>query len=213
MSDEILIYYKALGNLQANCYFLINSADRNCVIVDAGDEPYAIREIIERRKLKPVALLLTHGHFDHIGAADEIRNAYHIDIYAGEDETELLRVPAQNLSAYFGSSFSLTGVKPVKDGELLELAGMHIRVIATPGHTKGGVCYYLEKQKALLTGDTLFYGSFGRTDFPTGNVRQLVQSVKSRLFTLPKDTVCYTGHGGETTIAYEQENNPIARHS
>lgn len=206
---SILVYYRALGQMGANCYFLINNETSQCIIVDPGDEAHEIKKTVTEKNLQPVAVLLTHGHFDHIMASDDIRKEYGISIYAGEKETDLLARPSVNLSSYFGSSYILKDTVPVADGQLLDLAGISIKVIATPGHTQGGVCYYIESQGILITGDTLFCGSFGRTDFPTGDTAGLIASIENRLFTLPDDTVCYPGHGDETTIGWEKKNNPV----
>lgn len=209
---SVIVYYRGLGDLGANCYFLVNSDNNECVIVDPGAEANEIIRVINEKALKPKAILLTHGHFDHIMASEEVRQAYGIDIYAGEKEIELLAKPSRNLSGHFGSNYALDGVVALTDGQELSLAGIDFKVISTPGHTIGGVCYYIENQGILISGDTLFCGSFGRYDFPTGNVRDLIASITNKLFNLPDETVCYPGHGNETTIGYEKKNNPILQY-
>lgn len=209
---SILVYYRALGELGANCYFLINSDNNECVIVDPGAEAAKIKLLVADKGIKPVAILLTHGHYDHIMASKQVSELYDIDIYAGEKELEVLKSGTYNLSAHFGKMYTVDNAKPLSDGQVITLAGMDIKVIATPGHTIGGVCYYVEAQHFLISGDTLFYGSFGRYDFPTGNVKDLADSIKNKLFTLPEDTICYPGHGSETTIGYEKINNPISHY-
>lgn len=209
---SVLVYYRALGDLGANCYFLVNSDNNECVIVDPGAEANEIIRVINEKSLKPKAILLTHGHFDHIMASEEVRQSYGIDIYAGENEMDLLAKPSRNLSGHFGSNYILEGVLPLKNGQALNLAGIDFKVISTPGHTIGGVCYYIESQGILISGDTLFCGSFGRYDFPTGNVRDLIASITNKLFNLPDETICYPGHGNETTIGYEKKNNPILQY-
>lgn len=209
---SVLVYYRALGDLGTNCYFLINSDNNECVIVDPGAESNEIIRVINEKALKPKAILLTHGHFDHIMASDELRQAYGIDIYAGEKEIDLLAKSSKNLSGHFGSDYTLQDVKALADGQAISLAGIDFKVISTPGHTIGGVCYYIESQGILISGDTLFCGSFGRYDFPTGSVRDLADSITNKLFSLPEDTVCYPGHGDETTIGYEKKNNPILQY-
>ena len=179
------------------------------LIVDPGDNADRIEQKVLEMQGRPVAILLTHGHFDHIGAVDDLRAHFiGVQCYAGEDEKEVLENGSYNLSASFGSGFAVRADHLLKDKETLTLAGFKLQVIETPGHTKGGVCYYLSEEGVLFSGDTLFRTSVGRTDFPTGSMSQIVRSVQYLTENLPGDTVVYPGHQEITTIAYEQRFNP-----
>ena len=154
-------------------------------------------------------ILLTHGHFDHIGAVDDLRAYFKgVQCYAGEKEEEVLENGSYNLSASWAAALSIRADHLLRDKETLTLAGFKIKVIETPGHTKGGVCYCLSEEGVLFSGDTLFRTSVGRTDFPTGSMSQIVRSVQYLTENLPGDTVVYPGHQEITTIAYEQRFNP-----
>ena len=157
---------------------------------------------------KLCAVLLTHGHYDHILAAEEVRKRHNVQVYVSEDEKELLHSPQMNLSQGYGRSTVLDADVYHKDGAHLSLAGLDIEVFHTPGHTAGGSCYYIAEAGILFSGDTLFAASVGRTDFPTGSMSQIVRSVQYLTENLPGDTVVYTGHQEITTIAYEQRFNP-----
>ena len=153
--------------------------------------------------------MLTHGHFDHIGAARELADTYGILIGAGSGEADVLRDTEKNLSGQFGEPFTVQPDKLYTDKEEFMMAGFRIQVLHTPGHTKGGVCYYFPDEAALFSGDTLFCEGVGRTDFPTGSMSVLVNSVRGLFAILPENTIVYPGHGCETTIAHEKENNPF----
>lgn len=157
------------------------------------------------------AILLTHGHFDHIWGANELRRLSGAPIYAYEEEKDVCEDASKNVSDQAGRPETVAADNYLKDGAQLDLAGMHFQLIATPGHTKGSCCYYMEKEKVLFAGDTLFEGSVGRTDFPTGSMGRLVHSIKERLLVLPEDTIVYPGHGDETTIADEKKYNPCCQ--
>ncbi|MBQ1548725.1 MAG: MBL fold metallo-hydrolase [Lachnospiraceae bacterium] len=199
-----------VGPVSTNCYFIINSDTDEAIIIDPGAEPKYLVERIEDSRLRPVAILLTHGHFDHAGAAEELKKKYGIKIYAFEGERETLKNPIFNLS---GDMFSLpeeySADEYLKDNEKTTLAGLTFTTLHTPGHTPGGCGFYFSEEKILFAGDSLFYGSVGRTDFPGGSMSQLVRSIKEKFFTLPEDTVVFTGHGEETTIGFEKDNNPF----
>lgn len=139
----------------------------------------------------------------------ELKKEYDIPIYASKDEVEVLVNPQINVSTMMGAYLSMKADELFSDGDVLELAGMKLKVISTPGHTIGSVCFYMEEEKVLISGDTLFEASVGRSDFPTGSSRQLIESIKTRLFVLPDDTDVFPGHGGTTTIAYEKAHNPF----
>ena len=152
-----------------------------------------------------------HGHFDHIWGANELRRLSGAPIYAYEEEKKVCENAAMNVSDQAGRPETVIPDHYVKDGELLEFAGMRFRLIATPGHTAGSCCYYMEEEKILLSGDTLFEGSVGRTDFPTGSMSSLVRSIKDKLLVLPEDVTVYPGHGEKTTIGDEKKYNPYCQ--
>ena len=198
-----------LGPVQTNCYFLINKDTREILIVDPADGAQRIIDWINSSGFKPVAILLTHGHFDHIMAVEALRKEYKIPMYASVNEVDVLANPNLNISTMMGACISMKADELFFDGDVLELAGMKLKVIATPGHTIGSVCFYIEDEKVLLSGDTLFEASVGRTDFPTGSSRQLIESIRTRLFILPDDVNVFPGHGGLTNIGYEKTHNPF----
>ena len=201
-----------VGFMETNCYLLVQESTKECLIVDPGVQSDKLLDHIKKEQYHPVAILLTHGHFDHIGGVDYFRKEFEIPVYACEKEQSVLEDSLRNVSAYYGgSSCVVKNVHYLKDKETIELAGIKIEVITTPGHTCGGCCYYLPEEHVLFSGDTLFCQSIGRSDFPTGNEAQLVASVRDRLFVLPDDTAVYPGHMEETSIGFEKENNPFIR--
>lgn len=197
-----------VGMVQTNCYFVINDDTKEIFIVDPGASAGRLAEIMDEEKLNPVAILLTHGHFDHAGAAAELAERYGIKIYAHEDERETLENPAINLSVWEGRKVSYRADCYLKDEQEIDIAGFHIRVFHTPGHTVGGCCYFLPYQNVVFCGDTLFAQSVGRTDFPKGSASELIRSIKEKLMTLPEDVTVYPGHNEITTIGTERMYNP-----
>ena len=195
-----MIASAVLGMVRTNCYFLINRETDEALIIDPADDAAAVRD------------WFLNNQNGHILAAEELRKRFDIKIYAGDGEQELLENASWNLSASWSSQVVLHADEFVKDGEILSLAGFQIRVIATPGHTAGGVSYYLPEEQILFSGDTLFAGSYGRVDFPTSSMSQMVHSVRDRLLVLPEDTVVYPGHGEATTIGQEKRYNPLAEY-
>lgn len=199
-----------LGPVATNCYIGINEETKECFIVDPATCPPEFVSYIKNAGLTVKAVLLTHGHFDHIMGLDALLKEFSVPVYAHEAERDVLESEQLNSSAsMLGQPYSFSGADFVTNRQELRIAGFEIRVIYTPGHTVGGCCYYIEKEKALFSGDTLFRGSVGRTDLPTGSMGQLVSSVRDRLFVLPDDTKVYPGHMEETTIGYEKKYNPF----
>ena len=208
MSD-IIVVTNTLGDLGTNCYTVVNTKNREAVIIDpAAGAPFLIN-MVRNQSYDLKAVLLTHGHFDHMAAVPELKKAFpDVPVYIGEDDVDILGSASANLSAMFSSRpLSLTADKTVKDGDILEFTGFSFKIIAVPGHTRGGVCYYLEAEKMLFDGDTLFCRSIGRSDFPTGDGELLLKSIKEKLFTLPDDTTVYPGHEMRTTIGAEKKGN------
>lgn len=191
-----------------NCYLVKNKENGALLIIDPADAPDRIIQKIEQMDAKPEAILLTHGHFDHIGAAMKLHEHYGIPVYAHRAEQEILENVDKNLSLMIGMGFTATADNYLNDGQQLELAGFDIRIIHTPGHTIGSSCYYFETEGVLFSGDTLFRCSVGRTDFPTGSMRQIHDSIHEKLFVLPEETMVYPGHDQVTDIRYEKMFNP-----
>ncbi len=200
------IHTMPLNALQTNTYFVINEETQETLIIDPAWDSKELTGFIDENGLKPVAVLLTHGHFDHIYGVKVLRER-NAEVIASEKETELLSTVSMNLSEKFKRPVTVKADRTVKDGEELKLAGYRIRVIETPGHTAGCVCYEFPEQMVIFTGDTLFNGTIGRTDVPTGDWETEVKSVKEKLFTLPDRMICYPGHGSTTTIGHEKMFN------
>ena len=190
-------------NFGCNSY-IVSGDGKNAVIIDCAEPE--IYDVCIKNKLNPVAVLLTHGHFDHVGGCGKFYEK-NIPIYCGEYEKDLIHSP-ENRGIFGGVHIPEFEIfKTLKDGEEVELAGVKFKVIHTPGHTAGGVCYIAED--CLFSGDTLFKGSVGRSDLPTGDWKTLIQSVK-KLFALDGDYKVYCGHESETTLNYERKYNPYA---
>lgn len=207
--EKIRIKTMVLGPVQTNCYIVNVAENKEAVVIDPADRAEKIYNYLTENDLECKKILLTHGHFDHITAAKNLKKLTGAEIYAHENEKSLLKDPDLNASARMGYEISIEPDCLLKDNEEFEAAGLTWQVIYTPGHTGGGVCYYLKNEGVLFSGDTLFYESIGRTDFPTGNLQKLMESVKNRLFVLPDETKVYPGHGWSTTIEHEKSNNPF----
>ncbi len=198
-----------LGSVYTNCYFLKNRETGEVLIVDpAADADAIIRKVAEMGG-KAAGILLTHGHFDHIMAVNEVRDHFQIPVYACQTEQTMLKDPAMNMSSYYGGGYSVIPDHMLTDLQVFEAAGFSIQMLHTPGHTKGSCCYYLKEENILFSGDTLFYGSVGRTDFPGGSTAEIVRSLHKLVDSLPEETEVYPGHDASTTIGYEKRYNPF----
>lgn len=206
---QLEVRHLVVGAVATNCYLAENTKTKEALIVDPGDGAAHIKKLLKEDGMNPVAILLTHGHFDHAMAARELADAFGIKIYAHEHEKEILETPQINLSGMLGHRDRYSADCYVKDHEILHLAGFEIEVLHTPGHTLGGVCYYFKEEDVVFSGDTLFCQSVGRTDFPTGSASTLVRSIKEQLMPLPDETVVYPGHEQITKIGIERQYNPF----
>ena len=203
-----LIHIHGVWPLYTNTFLLITAAG-HAVVVDPAAEAETYLAQLKENNATLTEIFLTHGHYDHMMAADELRKAHGISVIAHEKEQEVLEDPRKNLTTMIGMNYTLKADEFVKDGQMLDLAGFSIQVLFTPGHTAGGCCYYIADEGIVFCGDTLFNGSVGRTDFPTGSMSRLIRSIKEKLMVLPDETKAYPGHEGSTDILYEKENNPF----
>lgn len=203
------ITYSSLGVIGTNCYTLINDSTGEAILVDATGDLDSLLQGITEINADLKAVLLTHAHFDHIDAVDGVKKKFpKADVYIGENDEKLLGDPNLNLAmSFMGKNLVVKADKTVRDGEEIELIGLNIKCIEVPGHTIGGMCYYIPDLKSLFDGDTLFRGSVGRSDFPTGNGEDLINNIREKLLTLPEDTNVFPGHDSPTTIGREKEHN------
>ena len=190
------IHTLPLGDYQTNCYILHQEGNRDCVVIDPGYEPEIILSYLSEKGLTIQAILLTHGHFDHVGAVRELAAQTDCRVYLNPKD---LAMPPMLTAGplYYTNSYG--------EGDQLDIAGISLQVLETPGHTPGSVCLITENN--LFSGDTLFCGSCGRTDLPCGDHRAMTESLK-RLSALREDYNVYPGHGSNTTLAWEQKTNP-----
>lgn len=205
MKIEIMV----LGKVGTNCYIAMNEQSKEAIIIDPADRADKINAKLKDMGATPVAILFTHGHFDHVLAANDLKVEHQIQIYANERERETLENTQMNMSSMGNGQASFQADVYVKDGQILNLAGMTCKVIWTPGHTPGGTCYYFAEDKVLFSGDTLFRRSVGRSDFPGGSMSELVRSIKDKLMILDDEVKVFPGHMGATTIIEERIHNPF----
>lgn len=201
----------AVGAMGANCYLYACMESKKAVIIDPGAEGQKIYRWVSEKGLKIEYILLTHGHVDHIGAVDELRGLFGeaaVGIHA--EDAEMLTDARKNLSSYFGPEVVQQKADfLLQDGQELTVGQERLKVLATPGHTPGGVCFL--GSEGLISGDTLFAGAIGRTDFPGGSMKQLLKGIREKLLILPEDTRVFPGHGEETTIGEEKGSNPFLK--
>ncbi|GAA3657541.1 MBL fold metallo-hydrolase [Nonomuraea antimicrobica] len=206
------------GAFQTNCYVVAPAAGEECVIVDPGqDATDGVDELLREHRLKPVAVLLTHGHLDHVWSVAPVCGARDVPAWIHPEDRHLLSDPAAGWSDTSASLFGgLTlsepdDVRELSDGAALQLAGLELVVDHTPGHTRGSVTFRLPGDEVMFAGDLLFAGSIGRTDLPGGDYATILRSLATKCLPLPDDTVVLPGHGPQTTIGRERVTNPYLK--
>ncbi len=194
-----------LGEMQTNCY-VVTTNYKNAVVIDCGDNPDQIMEYVDSNDITIKKILLTHGHFDHVGAVAEIAKKTNAEVFIHTEDLEMLTSSELNLSKMLPNyMFSVyKGAVAVNEGDVITLDELEFKVLHTPGHTKGGVCYICNDN--IFTGDTLFAGNVGRTDFPGGSYSEIINSV-NKIAQLEGNYNIYTGHGANSTLDNERENN------
>ena len=205
----MLVKEFTVGAIGTNCCVAANSETKEALVIDPGDEAEVIERYLSSKDYKPVAVLLTHGHFDHCMAARQLAEDYQIPVYVHEGDKETMETPSYNLCMMIGQELIFTADQYFHgETDRASLAGFEIDVFHTPGHTPGGACFYIKDEGILFSGDTLFCESVGRTDFPNGSMSQLVRSIKEKLMPLPDSTKVLPGHNSWTTIGEERMYNP-----
>ena len=208
--DNMIIDTLVIGDFETNCYCLRTNEDASdCVIIDTGMDETELIDFLDEKQLNPAALILTHGHIDHIAGLNEMRKRFPgMKVYIHKLDAESLTYPKNNLSFMTGGSFTAAPADfLVEDGDSIEQAGIKLQVLHTPGHTQGGISLYSPEEGVVFSGDALFADSVGRTDFPGGSMTQLIRGIKEKLIALPEETKVFPGHGPATTIAREKNYN------
>ena len=206
----IKVYSIRVSVFSTNCYLVMNEETKEGVLIDPGDYEEKILQMLREKEVTLTAIYLTHGHLDHMMAAEHIVAEYQVPVYCHEAELAVLTDPVQNLTERFmRRGYVFDGAQGLKDNAEFTAAGARVHLLHTPGHTPGGCCYYLPEEGILFSGDTLFYRSIGNTEFPGGSFRTIADSIRERLYTLPEETVVYAGHGEPTDIGSERLENPF----
>jgi glyoxylase-like metal-dependent hydrolase (beta-lactamase superfamily II) len=209
-SSKLKVESLIVGPLFSNCYIVWDEDEKQGVVIDPGDDAGDILDTIKRLGIKIKYVLATHGHFDHVGAVTPLRKKLDVDFLAHEDDFFFIE-DGENAARRWGIDIEQPP-KPdrfIKDGDKIKVGKFELKVLYTPGHSPGGVCFLYENM--VFGGDTLFQGSIGRTDFRKGSFEDLSNSIKTRLYSLPDDTIVYTGHGPVTTIGDEKRSNAFVR--
>ncbi len=205
MDKKLIVEPIVVGELNTNCYVLGNNKSKQAVVIDPGADAGSIKAVLERNALKLNSIILTHGHYDHIGALDD----FDVPVYIHANDLEFMKNSDMNLSANFGLDKKFDAkFLVVKDGQTVVVGDMHITVLHTPGHTPGGIC--LKVGAMLFSGDTLFCRGIGRTDLPGGSFEQIKRSIKEKIFSLNDDIIVFPGHGPATTVKEEKAGNNIS---
>jgi len=203
-----------LGAYQTNCFVLRSGEDSgDCLIIDTGLDAEPLIDFLHHNSLKPRAVVLTHGHIDHIAGVELLRKNFPgIETCIHKLDADMLTGRCDNLSGLTGRIFAAEPAERLlEEGDIINKAGIQLKVLHTPGHTPGGISLYCRHQGVVFSGDSLFAESVGRTDFPCGNLSQLLESIKEKLLTLPGQTIVYPGHGPTTSIAHEKAHNPFLK--
>lgn len=208
----MLIKDLVVGPIGANCIILGCDVTREAAVIDPGDDARRILEALAAEKLTVKAIINTHGHFDHVGANKKLKEATGADIMIHKADASMLAELSVTAMAFgLRAENSPPADRLLQDGDTITFGEQSLTVLHTPGHTPGGITLYSKEEKVVFAGDTLFYGSIGRTDLPGGNYGTLISSIKTKLFALPDETVVYTGHGPKTTIGTEKQYNPFLK--
>ena len=199
---------------QTNCYVVAPEASGPCVVIDAPPDPRGVAELCAKHDLAPVALVVTHGHVDHIGGAGVVEEQLGVATYVHPDDDFLSLNPLRQIIALMGEVLPgeyrpPASRRPLSDGDVLALAGLEMTVLHTPGHTPGHCCFHLEEEGILFSGDQLFRDSIGRTDLPGGDFDTLMESMRGKILVLSAETAVYPGHGETTTLGRERLHNPF----
>lgn len=198
------------GIYAANCYIIYSETTKDGIIVDPGGDADVILKTIEENNLNINYIVLTHGHGDHIGGVMELIDILKTPLLVHEDDVDMISDSKKNLSNIMPiGAVELNPDKLLRDGDIIKFGDLEAEIIHTPGHTRGGICIKIKDH--LITGDTLFQGSIGRTDLEGGDYETIIKSIKEKLLIFPDNTIVWPGHGVQTTIGSEKRNNPFLR--
>jgi len=212
---RVLVERLVVGDFASCAYVVAEGENRECIVIDPGAEGGDLLKVIEKHNLTPKFIVNTHGHSDHIAANSFLKERFpELRICIHPEDAKMLKSTIKNLSLFFGRRVrSPSADRLLEEGDTLEIEGGSFKVLHIPGHTKGGIALLQEAKQndpaIIFTGDTLFAGGIGRTDFPSGSQKVLIKAVKEKIMTLPDETIVYPGHGPPTTVGQERSDNPF----